>query len=219
VESGSDEENHHGHASDQQIRNKLKTFVAATGVFRPAKVTDRLIEECGSAAAVFGAPKYRIASAVGCRSPVNTALRTARWLSLHCFEEQAQHRPLINNSRALLSYVGNAMAQDTREIVRVLYVTIEHRLLKVEVAYKGGFHSAQLEPRYVLKRALELGAAGLILVHNHPSGNPEPSGEDRRITSKIGALCAEFDIHLIDHIVVSLQGARSVIWDRDLDIQ
>lgn len=216
MQSGSDDGNNGRSATDHQIKLKLKAFVAATGALRPATVTDRLIEECGSAAAVFGAPKHRIARAVGHRSPVNLALRAARWLSIHCFEEQARHRPLINNSRALLGYLGAAMAQDTRETVRILYVTVDHHLLKVEVAYKGGLHSSELEPRYVLKRALELGAAGMILVHNHPSGNPEPSQQDRRITLKIGALCAEFDIHLIDHIVVSLQGARSAVWNREI---
>jgi DNA repair protein RadC len=214
VDSGSDDQNHDRSDTSTEIREKLRTFVATIGVSRPGQVTERLIEECGSAAAVFGAPKHRIARAVGCRSPVGLALRTARWLSLHSFEERAQDRPLINSRRALLAYLSNAMAQDDRETVRILYATSDLRLIKVEVAHKGSRFRCDVDPRYVLRRALDLGAAGMILVHNHPSGNPQPSKEDFRLTSKIAALCGEFDIHLIDHIVVGVHGARSAIWDR-----
>jgi DNA repair protein RadC len=216
VQTGSDEENHGGLTTEDKIKGKLKLFVGTTGTFCANKITERLIEECGSASAVFGAPKYRIERAVGAGSQVGLALRTARWLSIHCFEEQATHRPLIESSRALLSYLGAAMAQDTRETVRILYVTASKRLIKVEVAFKGRVDESDLDPRYVLKRALELGAAGMILVHNHPSGIHEHSPNDRRITWKIASLCAEFDIHLLDHIVVGLHGAKSLIWDKEV---
>lgn len=214
MQTGSDEQNHGGLRTEDKIKDKLKLFVGITGPVWAAKITERLIEECGSAAAVFGAPKHRIARAVGQGSSVGLALRTARWLSIHCFEEQAQHRPLIESSRALLAYLGAAMAQDTRETVRILYLTSAKRLIKVEVAFKGGIDESILESRYVLKRALELGAAGMIVVHNHPSGIHEPSPQDRRITSKIASLCAEFDIHLFDHIVVGIHGAKSLFWDK-----
>jgi DNA repair protein RadC len=216
VQTGSDEQNHGG-LKNELIKEKLETFVRATGAFRASRVTDRLVEECGAPALVFGAPKHRIERAVGGRSNVGLALRTARWLSLHCFEERAQYRPIMRSRRALVSYLANAMAQDDRETVRILYTQTDLTLIKVEVAHKGSRHSCDIDPRYVLRRALDLGAAGMILVHNHPSGNPMPSAEDFLLTSRIAALCREFDVHLIDHIVIGIHGAKSAILERGED--
>ena len=198
-----------------EVKEKLELFVSTTGAFRPAKTTARLIEECGSASAVFGAPRHRIERVVGKSSRVGTALRTARWLSLNAFETIAEQRPLLRSRKALLCYLAVAMAQDELETVRILFTNPDLRLLKSEVVHIGSRFHTNFDERFILRRALELGASGMILVHNHPSGNPQPSTDDYRATTRLSRYCQEFDVHLVDHIVVGIHGGRSVIWGND----
>lgn len=96
-----------------------------------------------------------------------------------------------------------------REIARVLYLNAANHLLRDESCAEGSLLEVTIHPREVVRRALELGATALILVHNHPSGDPTPSRADREATRRLAAAAALLDIRLHDHVIVASSGCVS----------
>jgi len=99
-------------------------------------------------------------------------------------------------------YVMLKLAELEHEVFGVLFLSNRHGLIKYEEMFRGTIDSAVIYPREVIKRALQLNAAALILVHNHPSGDPEPSSADYTITRKIKDAANLLDIRVLDHLVV-----------------
>jgi len=89
----------------------------------------------------------------------------------------------------------------------VLFLDSQHRVLRFEELFRGTIDAASVYPREVLKAALAYNAAAVILVHNHPSGDPEPSDSDRKITERLKEALGLMDIRVIDHVVVEVTGA------------
>ncbi|MFK7974514.1 MAG: DNA repair protein RadC [Halioglobus sp.] len=94
------------------------------------------------------------------------------------------------------------LAPYNREVFAVLFLTAQHQVIKYEEMFQGTLDGAAVYPREIVKRALELNAAAVILSHQHPSGKPEPSAADRRITERIVSAMSLVDIRVLDHIVV-----------------
>ena len=92
----------------------------------------------------------------------------------------------------------------------VLFLSSQHELIEAEVMFSGTIDCASVYPREIVKRALELNAAALIVSHNHPSNNPKPSRADIEITKKIKSACGLMDISLLDHIVVTTDSSVSL---------
>ncbi len=91
----------------------------------------------------------------------------------------------------------------------MLFLDSQHRVIRFEELFRGTINAASVYPREVLKAALAYNAAAVILVHNHPSGDPEPSDADRRITERLKEVLGLMDIRVIDHVVVGCDGCRS----------
>ncbi|WP_252106988.1 MULTISPECIES: DNA repair protein RadC [unclassified Halomonas] len=102
------------------------------------------------------------------------------------------------------------------EVFSVLFLDSQHRVIRFEELFRGTIDSASVYPREVLKAALAYNAAAVILVHNHPSGDPEPSDEDRRITVRLKQVLELMEIRLIDHVVVGSEGFESLAARGDL---
>lgn len=96
------------------------------------------------------------------------------------------------------------------EVFSVLFLDSQHRVIRFEELFRGTIDAASVYPREVLKAALAYNAAAVILVHNHPSGDPEPSDADRRITERLKEALGLMDIRVIDHVVVGSDGCKSL---------
>jgi DNA repair protein RadC len=116
----------------------------------------------------------------------------------------------VSTRYELLAYCRHAMAHDRHESLRVFFVNLRRELIAEEVVARGGPDGVMVEPRQIIARALDLGATGLILVHNHPSGDPAPSEADRRFTRRLGAAAACLGLRLHDHLVVARDGHERV---------
>ena len=116
--------------------------------------------------------------------------------------EQIQDRPVIGSWTALLDYLQAAMQHETAEHFRLLFLDRKNILIRDEVQSKGTVDHTPLYPREVVKRALELGASALIMVHNHPSGDPTPSQADIDMTRQVTAALSQVNITVHDHIIV-----------------
>jgi DNA repair protein RadC len=111
-------------------------------------------------------------------------------------------RPVLNNWDRLLSYLTAALTRERVEQFRILFLDTRNRLIADEAQARGTVNHTPVYPREVVKRALELQATALILVHNHPSGDPTPSRADLEMTQEIKAAATSLGIVLHDHLVV-----------------
>jgi DNA repair protein RadC len=121
----------------------------------------------------------------------------------------ADDRPIIGSWTALLDYVRTALVDRGREQFRALFLDTRNRLLRDEQVSEGTTDHAPVYPREVIRRALELSAASVILVHNHPSGDPTPSRADVEMTRQIAEAGRLLKIGVHDHLIVGRQGIAS----------
>jgi DNA repair protein RadC len=129
-------------------------------------------------------------------------LRAIAALSKRLLEEEIDRKNFIECSDDVRKLLAHSLRDLDQEVFSVIFLDTKHRVLKVQEMFRGTINTASVFPREIVKRALELGAAAVIAVHNHPSGNPEPSSEDRRVTEDLKKACQLMDLSLLDHIVV-----------------
>jgi len=119
-------------------------------------------------------------------------------------------RDLLNEPRLVKEYLRQAQSDDSQERTGALFLNARNRLLKNDPEiYRGTLDRAVVEPREILRRALIGRAAGVILYHNHPSGDPTPSREDRDFTRRLASASEAVGVRLLDHIVVGREGCVS----------
>jgi DNA repair protein RadC len=117
---------------------------------------------------------------------------------------------VISSWSALLAYVRVALAHEPREQFRVIFLDRKNQLIADEVMNHGTVDHAPVYPREVMRRALELSASSLVLVHNHPSGDPTPSGADVEMTKQVVEAGRSLRISVHDHLVVGRDGVASL---------
>lgn len=171
---------------------------------------DRLIDEFGSLGAVLGADADALRRCLGkeCEA-VAGFLAAIRGALAEALKRDFCEGPLLPTSAALIDYLHVRMAWSTEEEFRVLYLNARNVLLKDEPVARGTPNEVSVHPRTIVKRALELGATALILVHNHPSGSADPSQGDIQTTARIVRAAKTLDIVVHDHIIVARGGWRS----------
>ncbi len=168
-----------------------------------------LIGRFGDLAAVLAAPAPRIAEVEGAGSAVAQDLKLAQALLERASKAVLKQRPLISSWGQLLNYCRLAMAHEPREQFRVLFLDAKNQLIADEVLNEGTVDHAPVYPREIARRALELSAVSVILVHNHPSGDPKPSAADIAITRDIVAAAKAVSVNVHDHLVIGRNGAES----------
>jgi len=167
----------------------------------------QLIAEFGSLAAVLSADTAKLSDHLG-ESAV-AAIKVVQAAALHLGRTEVLDRPVLNNWDAVRRYLQSAMARMSREQFRLLFMDRKNILIADEVLSDGTLDHTAVYPREVIRRALELDAGALILVHNHPSGDPTPSRADVAMTQEIREACQKIGIDVHDHIVVGREGQTS----------
>ncbi|HBC9795844.1 TPA: DNA repair protein RadC [Escherichia coli] len=115
----------------------------------------------------------------------------------------------FTSSTAARDWLRLQLARQEREVFMVLYLDNQHRLLESETLFAGSINHVQVHPREVVKSALRFNAAAVVLAHNHPSGDPEPSQCDRNITGRLKEALALVDVNTLDHLVIGSEGIVS----------
>ncbi len=169
-----------------------------------------LLKEFGSLAKLLGADPDALRRVEGLSEGAIAALKIVQAANLRMLKGELADRPLLSSWDALLDYLRADMGSQDIERVRVLYLNARNMLIRDELASEGSIDQSAIYVREVIKRALELGASAIILVHNHPSGSPEPSRQDIAITRDIAAAAGKLGIVLHDHIVVGGSDYRSM---------
>ncbi len=161
-----------------------------------------LLGRFGSFANAVAAPLPELRTIDGLGDAGVAALKTVQAAALRLMRAEVVDRPVLNNWDRVLDYLRAAMARERVEQFRVLYLDNKNRLVADEAQSRGTVNHTPVYPREVVKRALELHATALILVHNHPSGDPAPSREDVAMTAEIRQAADAIGIRLHDHVVV-----------------
>ena len=151
--------------------------------------------------AVVNAPVERLRE-FGLSESAAATLRVTGAIALRAQKKELVGGPLLDNWQRMIDYCRMAMAHEPVEQFRLLFLDRRNRLLAEEVQQKGTIDHTPVYPREIVKRALEVGAGALILVHNHPSGDPKPSKEDLSMTQRVAEACRTMGIVVHDHVII-----------------
>ncbi len=165
-------------------------------------IAKALLDRFGSFAAAIAAPLNDLRAIEGMGEAGAAALKTVQAAALRLARAEIMDRPLLNNWDRLMDYLTAAMARERIEQFRVLFMDTRNRLLADEAQSRGTVNHTPVYPREVVRRALELQATAIILVHNHPSGDPTPSQDDIAMTREVNNAVKALGITLHDHIIV-----------------
>jgi len=138
------------------------------------------------------------------------ALKIAEATALRLLETRMEGRPVLSSWDALGDYLQAAMAHSPVEEVRVLFLNARNMLLANEAMWRGSVDEASVHVREVIARAISLGATAIIIVHNHPSGDPSPSQQDIRLTRDLVEAGRHMRVTVHDHVIVGSQGRSSM---------
>ena len=158
-----------------------------------------LLERFGSFAEVISAEPRALAEVEGVGRAAAVVLKTVRAAALRMLRDEVMERPVLSSWQQLIDYCRAAMAYEATENFRILYLNRKNVLIADEVQQKGTVDHTPVYPREVVKRALELGASALIMVHNHPSGDATPSDDDIEMTREVREAADKLGITLHDH--------------------
>lgn len=165
-----------------------------------------LIRFFGSFSAVLNASPEELEQIKGIKDNAAALISTARGCALRMAKSQFSSGPVIKDWDSLIEYCKVAMGEMKNECLRIIFLDSRSQLIKDEIVQKGTIGQTPVYPREVAKRALELGAASIVMVHNHPACDMHPSKSDIQMTKAVLNALAPLDILLIDHIIISKTG-------------
>lgn len=172
-------------------------------------IAKALLTRFGSLGAITTASVEDLRTVPGVGEQAALDLRLLGEVTLRVGRETIRKRTVIGSWSALLSYVKVALANEPREQFRVLFLDRKNQLILDEIQNRGTIDHAPVYAREVMRRALELSASSVILVHNHPSGDPTPSGADITMTREVVDAGRALKISVHDHLVVGREGVAS----------
>lgn len=169
----------------------------------------RLLHDFGGIGPLLGASADTLRRE-GLSDAAVAALKIAGATALRLLETRIEERPLLSNWDALEQYLHAAMAHKRVEEVRILFLNAKNTLMANEALWQGSVDEASVHVREVIARAIALGATALIIVHNHPSGDPAPSSQDIRLTRELIDAGRHMKVSVHDHVIVGANGRTSM---------
>lgn len=170
----------------------------------------QLLAEFGSISGLLSASIEELQKVKGLSENAAVLFKTIHALAQRMLWTDIDKRPVLSSWQKLIDYLHIAMAHEKRERFRVLFLNRKNQLMADEVQQSGTVDQTSVYPREIVKRALELGASALILVHNHPSGDPTPSKADITMTEEIMRAAGTMDILVHDHVIIARNGHSSL---------
>ncbi|MEE9052024.1 DNA repair protein RadC [Brucella melitensis] len=173
-------------------------------------IAKALLNRFGSIAEVLTAPENLIAEIPGAGPTVALELKLVEAIAKRSARSTVMEREVLGSWDKVINYCTAAMAFETREQFRILFLDKKNKLIADEVQQTGTVDHTPVYPREVVKRALELSATAIILVHNHPSGGPTPSRADIDMTKQLVNAAKALNITVHDHVIIGKHGHASL---------
>ncbi len=197
-------------AVDAAQHDLLARLLAAAAPNAPsARMAATLLRQHGSLARVLCASDQRLKSVTHMTEDTIAHLRLTQAVAETITRKQLDDRPILGSWQTVMEYCRATMAHRDVEEVRVFYLDRKNHLIADEQHSRGTVDHAPFYPREVIKRALEMSASALVVVHNHPSGDPTPSTGDIALTRQLGEASKMMGLTLHDHIIITPSGEVS----------
>lgn len=193
---------------DYEIIELLLFSVMPRGDVKP--LAKKLIQECGSLSGLLQADVEKLKAIPGVGETTIGMLKAVLEASCRLIKEEASSQPVLHSWQAVIDYCRARMSHLSIEQFRLLFLDQKNKIIADEIQQQGTINTTPVFPREVVKRTLELGATSLIMVHNHPSGDPTPSQADIDITRKIIKAAKELEINVLDHLIIGRFGHVSL---------
>ncbi|MBR0553661.1 RadC family protein [Stakelama marina] len=201
-----------GRGGDTLLDHELVEYLLALAIPRrdTKPLAKELLREFGGIAGLLTADAQAIARVPGMGDTSVAAIKIAHAAALRLVRSEVAERPVLGNWQALLDYLRAAMAHQPVEHVRVLHLNSRNMLIRDELMSEGSIDEAAVYTREVIRRAIDFGSAAIILVHNHPSGDPSPSRADIEVTRAIADAGKRLGIAVHDHLIIGTEGHASL---------
>jgi len=173
-------------------------------------IAKALIKKFGGFAGVMAATPDQLQEVDGVGPAAAVIIKVVQACALRMAQQEVMKREVIGSWKKLIDYLRIAMAEQKTEQFRLLFLDNKNALIADEEQQRGTVNHTPVYPREVVRRALELGASAIILVHNHPSGDPTPSQDDIAMTKEVAAAADKLGISVHDHIIIGRKGHASL---------
>lgn len=200
------------HGGEGLLDHELIEYLLALAIPRrdTKPLAKTLLHEFGGIGGLLAAEPAALARISGMGDTAVAAIKIAQAAALRMLSAEAAARPILSNWQALLDYLHAEMAHHAIERIRVLHLNTRNMLIRDELIAQGTIDEAPIYTRQVVRRAIDLGSAALILVHNHPSGDHSPSRADIDLTRAIAAAAKPLGIAVHDHLIIGANGHTSL---------
>ncbi len=188
---------------DIRDRSVLAELIKSVAPEKAIPLSDALLTEFGSIGRILSESEEALRRVIGSHDAVISLLMAAEKLFTAQLQNDLPKRLVSATDSKLINYLQGSMGSLANETMRVLFLDNANHLLKDEELGTGSPNKIIVPPRSILKRALELNASAIILVHNHPAGDLKPSQSDIKFTMLIKTICRELEIKLHDHIIIA----------------
>lgn len=197
---------------DALLEHELVEYLLALAIPRrdTKPLAKKLIRDFGGFGRLLAADGEAIVRIGDVSESAAAAIKIAQATALRLLESRIEEQPVLGSWQALLDYLHADMAHHPVERVRVLYLNAKNMLIRNEPMSEGSVDEAAVHVREVIRRALEYQASAIILVHNHPSGDPQPSSQDIRLTRDIVEALRPLKIAVHDHVIIGARGHSSM---------
>ena len=186
--------------SDEEVIEFLLTLGTPRGDLKPQ--AREALKRFGSLSGVLSAPIEKLTEIRGIGPKNALYLSLVHQVARRYLRDRASQAPFFHNSKEVFDYLFHSLKDLKREVFKVLFLTRKNELIEERDMFQGTLAATAVYPREILSAALELKAAALVLVHNHPSGDPAPSREDDRITKEIVWASKLLQVQVLDHIII-----------------
>ena len=180
------------------------------------KFARSLYNKFSSLNGVIDEPVSRLEKISGFQQDYLIGLKLPHYVANLYLLEKVKRSPVFSEPQTVFDYLIHSMRGRKKEYFKVMYLNSSNILIKEEDLFIGTFNSSVVSPREIIKSAIDYNAAGLILVHNHPSGNPNPSEEDKKTTRQMKQLTDYMGILLLDHVIIGEDKYYSFAEERNL---
>jgi len=177
----------------------LRTGYKGTGVL---VFSQQVLERCGGLAGLINADPEVLKSIKGLGKAKRAELLALMETARRALAQQLAAAPVFDSPQRVKDYLGLTLGERPQEVFAVLFLDVQHRLIRLEEMFTGTLTQTSVYPREVARRALMLNAASVVLAHNHPSGVAEPSRADEFLTQSLKAALALIDVRVLDHLIV-----------------
>jgi DNA repair protein RadC len=197
---------------DALLDHELIEYLLALAIPRrdTKPLARKLIRDFRGFGALLTADAGAIARVGGLSEGAVAALKIVQAAALRLLKEQVQDKPVLGSWQALLDYLRADMAHEAIERVRVLFLNSKNMLIRDEPMWEGSVDESAVYIREIMRRALDCHATAIIIVHNHPSGDPSPSQQDIRLTRDLADAGRHLGITLHDHVIIGAHGHSSL---------